>query len=169
MIENTNPAVPPLMNKILPAKPAVLFLALLLPCLCLAENLFTNSSMDTTGSWRGDRRFENVEGNAVLSLEAKKNKPVYFSQDVNTRKATDVVLKFRYQTSDYSGRGLQVRGLRQDDSSTFNNRQLKADGKWHDMTWNFTEIRGSQRMTFSVELLEGTGKVLFDDVTLETK
>ena len=157
------------MNNIFSTKRTVLGVALLVPGLCLAENLLTNSSMDTTGAWRGDRRFESVEGNAVISLEAKKNKPVSFSQDVTTRKITDVVLKFRYQTSDYAGRGLQLRATRQDDSSTHNNRQLKADGKWHEMTWNFSEIRGSQRLTFSIELLEGTGKVLFDDVTVEAK
>lgn len=157
------------MGTILSSRSAVLFLVLLVPCLCLAENLFTNSSMDTTGAWRGDRRFETVDGNAVLTLEAKKNKTVSFSQDVTTRKVTDVVLKFRYQTSDYSGRGLQLRATRQDDSSTHNNRQLKADGKWHEMTWTFSEVRGSNRLTFSIELLEGTGKVLFDDVTVEEK
>jgi hypothetical protein len=150
-------------------KRLLLFLGLLVPGLCLAENLFNNSAMDTTGAWRGDRRFEKVEGNAVISLEAKKNKTVSFAQDVNTARTTDLVLKLRYQTTDYTGRGVQLRATRMDDSSTFHNRQLVADGKWHDLSWNFSEVRGSNRITFSVELLEGTGKVLFDDVTVEPK
>ncbi len=150
-------------------KRSLLLLGVLIPAVCLAESLFTNSNMDTTGGWRGDRRFEKVEDNAVVSMEAKKNKTVSFSQDVNTAKTPDLVIKLRYQTSDYAGRGLQLRALRNDGSSTFHNRPLVADGKWHDMTWNFSEVRGSNRITFSVELLEGTGKVLFDDVTVEPK
>lgn len=157
------------MNAPLVTKRFVLLLALVVPGLCAAENLFTNSTMDTTGAWRGDRRFDKVEGNAVISLEAKKDKSVSFSQDANTAKARDLVLKLRYQTSDYAGRGLEFRGLRTDDSSTFHKRQLVADGKWHDLSWTFSEVRGSSRIIFSIELLEGAGKVLFDDVTVEPK
>ena len=157
------------MNPLRFNKRSVLLLGLLLPGLCLAENLVTNSNMETTGGWRGDRRFEKVEDNAVISMEAKKNKTVSFSQDVNTAKALGLVLKFRYRTADYAGRGLQLRGSRNDGGSTLHNRTLVADDKWHDVSWNFSEVRGSNRINFSIELLEGTGKVLFDDVTVEAK
>ena len=157
------------MNPLPLNKSLVLLLGLLIPALCVAENLFTNSNMDTTGGWKGDRRFEKVEDNAVISLEAKKNKTSSFSQDVNTAKALGLVLKFRYRTADYAGRGLQLRASRTDGSSTFHDQKLVADDKWHDASWNFSEVRGSNRINFSIELLEGTGKVLFDDVTVEAK
>jgi hypothetical protein len=148
----------------------VLLLALLVTSVAYAENLFTNSSMDTTGGWHGDRRFETVEDNKVATLEAKKNRTVSFSQDVDARNANDLILKFRYRTSDYVGRGLQLRGTRQGrGGSTLTTRPLKADGQWHDMSWNFSEVRDANRITFMLELLEGTGKVWFDDVTVEAK
>lgn len=151
-------------------KTRLLVLALLVASVSYAENLFTNSSMDTTGGWQGDRRFETVDGNKVASLEAKKNRTVSFSQDVSTRDVSDLVLKLRYRTADYAGRGLQLRGRRQArGGSTLTTRPLKADGQWHEMTWNFTEVRDANRVTFTIELLEGTGKVLFDDVTVEAK
>lgn len=146
-----------------------LLIIALMPTLCFAENLFKNSSMDTASTWAGDRKFETVEGERVISLEAKKNKPQSFYQEVDTRDVKDVVLKFRYRTSDYSGRGLQIRGKRQNRSSTFRTINLTADGQWHEYTWQFTEMRDSGRMRFSLELLEGTGTVLIDDVTLEPK
>ncbi|MCA1659462.1 MAG: hypothetical protein LC642_02815 [Verrucomicrobiaceae bacterium] len=150
-------------------KARILLFALLVPVIVFAENLFTNSSMDTTGGWQGDRRFETIEDNKVAVLEAKKNRTVSFSQDVDTRNATDLVLKLRYKTADYAGRGLQLRGSRPGSGSTISTRQLKADDQWHDMTWAFSEVRKSNRVKFEIELLEGTGKVFFDDVTVEAK
>ncbi len=146
-----------------------LLIALLIPTLCLAENLFRNSDMETGSGWSGDRRFEKVDENRVMVMEARKGRTVTCYQDVATRDQKDLILKFRYRTKDYSGRGLQLRGLRQNDSSTFRNINLKADDQWHDFEWQFSEIRGSSKIRFSFELLEGEGKVFLDDVALEPK
>ncbi len=142
---------------------------LLIPTLGLAENLVRNGTMDTASTWAGDRDFETVDGNRVMSLKAKKNKSIMFYQDVPTRDVKDLVWKFRYQTADYKGRGLQIRGKRQDGGSTFRTITLKTDGQWNDITWPFSELRGSGEVRFSFELLDGTGTVLIDDVTIEQK
>ncbi len=84
-------------------KHALLMLALM-PTLCLAENLFKNSSMDTASTWAGDRNFETVEGNRVMSLKAKKNKDVIFSQEIDARDQKALAVRFRYQSIDYKGR-----------------------------------------------------------------
>jgi hypothetical protein len=147
----------------------ILFVFALIPTLCFGENLFRNSSMDTGSTWAGDRKFETVDGNRVMSLEARKNKTVISYQDVDTRDVTDLVLKFRYRISDYNGRGFQIRGRRTAGGSTFRNMTLQTDGAWHEYTWNFTELRGSGQIRFSFELLEGSGSILLDDVTLEPK
>ncbi|AHF90736.1 hypothetical protein OPIT5_11515 [Opitutaceae bacterium TAV5] len=147
----------------------LLVLASLVPVVACAENLFKNSDMNGSGGWKGDRKYETVDGNRALSLSAEKKKIVSFSQDVKSKGITDLVLKFRYKTSDYKGRGLELRGKRDDGSSTFRTSDLKADDKWHAYTWNFSHVRGSETILFSIELLEGEGKVLFDDITVEPK
>lgn len=141
-----------------------------LPALGWAENLFENSSMDTTSTWKGDRDYEEEEGgNRVLVLEASPRKEVNFSQDVDTRDLTDLVLKFRYKSENYEGRGYELRGIREGGGSTFRARKLIADGKWHDVKWDFSSIRDSHEIIFKISLLEGEGEVYFDDVTVEAK
>lgn len=136
----------------------------------IAENLFDNSSMDSSSSWRGDRDYEAEPGNEenrVIVLEANERRAVSFYQDVNTTRIKDLIFKFRYKSDNYKGRGYQTRGIRTDRSSTFRNRTVEADGEWHEVEWRFSEIRGSRRIRFEIELLEGEGEVLFDDVTVE--
>ncbi|MDR1283361.1 MAG: hypothetical protein LBK99_21460 [Opitutaceae bacterium] len=147
----------------------LLVFASVLPAVACAGNLFKNSDMNGSGGWKGDRKYETVDGNRAISLGAEKKKTVSFSQDVKSKGITDLVLKFRYKTSDYKGRGLELRGKRDDGSWTFRNSDLKADGQWHNYTWNFNQVRGSETILFSVELLEGEGRVFFDDITVEPK
>ncbi|MBA2436246.1 MAG: hypothetical protein H0V54_14410 [Chthoniobacterales bacterium] len=146
-----------------------LLIVVLIPTLGLAENLFRNSDMETGAAWSGDRRIETVDENKVMVMEAKKSRTVSCHQDAATRGQKDLILKFRYRTKDYHGRGLQLRGARQNDSSTFRTINLKADDQWHDFEWPFSEIRGSSKIRFSFELLEGEGKVFLDDIVLEPK
>lgn len=144
-------------------------LVFLCPGLALAENLFKNSAMDTTLAWKGERGYETVDGNRVCVLTAKKNKAVELSQSVAAKGLKDVSLKFRYQTADYAGRGLTLRIKRNNGGSTYRTIQLQSDGAWHDYTWDITEVRGSNQVEISLELLDGSGKVFFDDVTLDSK
>ncbi|MCB1091984.1 MAG: hypothetical protein KDL87_10660, partial [Verrucomicrobiae bacterium] len=123
----------------------------------------------TSTAWKGDRKFEEFENNRALVIEAKKNRSVMVSQETNTRELADLTVKFRYRSADYKGRGLQFRGTRTDDSSTFRTLDVKADGQWHDYSTTFTAVRGSKEVTFSFELLEGEGTVYIDDVVIEGK
>jgi hypothetical protein len=155
------------------------FMALVSPL--SAENLFSNGNMNTAGGWKGDGKMvkdEPAKGEAAvqdakdlenryLLLSAKKNGPVSFRQEVDTKGLVSVNLKFRYKTKDYKGPGLELRGKRMDGGSTFTNRELKADGEWHEMSWTFTQVAGSRKIDFSVILIQGEGEVAFDDVTAE--
>jgi hypothetical protein len=149
-------------------KPFILLL-LAFPCFSQAENLAKDSTMDTSTGWSGDRKFETVDDNRVLSLEADKKKTVMVYQDLKTRDLADLYISFRYQSKDYAGRGLQLRGKRQDGSHTFRTIDVKADGQWNEVKWRFSEIRGSNELRFSLEILEGEGIVLIDDVVIETE
>ena len=40
---------------------------------------------------------------------------------------------------------------------------------WHEMTWEFGQIQGSNKIEFTFEALEGTGDIYFDDVTVEVQ
>jgi hypothetical protein len=148
---------------------ALVLLILILPLGVYAENLAKDSTMDTTTGWSGDRKFETVEDNRVLVLEAEKKKTVVISQEIKTRDISDLYITLRYRTKDYKGRGLQFRGKRQDGSSTFRTHELKADGTWHELKWRFSEIRGTNELRFSIELLQGQGTVLIDDVVVDTE
>ncbi len=155
------------------------FMALVAP-LC-AQNLFSNGTMDTAGGWKGDGKMvkdEPAKGEAVaepgkepanrfLLLSAKKNGPVSFRQEIDTKGLITVNLKFRYKTKDYKGPGLEIRGKRMDGGSTFTNRDLEVDGEWHEMSWTFTQVAGSKKIDFSVIVVQGEGEVAFDDVTAE--
>lgn len=151
-----------------------------------AKNLFDNSTMDTTGGWRGDKKFVREDdnekapkkpakeepdakekANRCLLLTAKLRGQVSFNQEVATKGMTDLTVKFRYRTKDYIGRGLMLRGKRADGGSTFTDRPLVKDGEWHEMTWDFTQVNGSNKIDFSFMALEGTGEIYFDDITLE--
>ncbi|MGL4401842.1 MAG: hypothetical protein ACRCXD_18425 [Luteolibacter sp.] len=142
-----------------------------------AENLFSNGNMNTAGGWKGDGKMVKDEpakgevakevANRFLVLSAKKNGPVSFRQEVDTKDLITVNLKFRYKTKDYKGPGLEIRGTRMDGGSTYTNRVLKADGEWHQMSWNFTQVAGSKKVDFSVILIQGEGDVAFDDVSAE--
>ncbi len=151
-----------------------------------AENLFANTTMDTTGGWKGDKKFVNEgddnkaakkpakdeaadkdKANRCLLLTAKLREQVSFSQEVATKGVTDLVLKFRYRTKDYVGRGFMLRGKRTDGGSTFTDRTLVKDGEWHEMTWDFSQVQGSNKVDFVFMALEGTGDIYLDDITVE--
>lgn len=154
--------------------PMKLRLASLLLCLvCTAsaaeDNLFKNSDVNTPTVWQGDRKFDKDGENKVLKLVARKNDTQKFFQEIGVGGAKDLVLVFRYKTADYKGRGVQLRGKRENGSSTFRNIDPKATGDWIEYRWDFSEIRDSKRMTFSIELQEGEGSVLFDDIRLLKK
>ena len=149
-------------------KTAFLCSLALVSCLS-AENLFDNSTMDTAGGWKGSRKFVVEEkDNRVLSVEAKKRGPVSFSQKVPLRGLTDLVLKFRYRTANYNGRGFELKGTRPDDTWTFVNRAVETDGQWHEMEWTYTQVKGSNSIDFEISVLEGEGEIFFDDVTVES-
>ncbi|MBC8127845.1 MAG: hypothetical protein H8M99_11955 [Gloeobacteraceae cyanobacterium ES-bin-144] len=152
-----------------------------------AENLFRNGNMDTVGGWKGASKITTdesdekgakkpasipgggkpAEANRFLQVTAKLREPVVFSQEVNTKGLTDVMIKFRYRTKDYVGRGLEIRGIRASRDFTFISRTFVKDGEWHEMTWDFTKIMGSRNIDFIFSVLEGTGVVDFDDITVE--
>ncbi len=134
-----------------------------------SENLFKNSDVNTPTVWQGDRKFDKDGDNKVLRLVAKPKDTQSFWQEVSVGDAKDLVLVFRYKSADYKGRGLQLRGRRPDGSSTFRNITPKIDGQWTEYRWNFSEIRGAKKLTFSLELLEGEGSMLFDDIQLLKK
>ncbi len=147
----------------------ILTLLVLTPTLCLAENLVKDGTMDSSTAWKGDRKYEEFENNRVLSIEAKDNRVIIVSQEVNTRELTDLNYKFRYRSENYKGRGLRFRGTRLDGSSTHRTIEIESDGKWHEYSATFTSIRGSKEVTFSFELLEGEGTLQIDDVIIEGK
>ncbi|HRQ90909.1 MAG TPA: hypothetical protein PLA50_19120 [Bacteroidia bacterium] len=147
----------------------LLFITLLAPACCLADNLVKDGSMDSPAGWSGDRKFETVDDNRVMLLEAKKNRIMEVSTEVSTRNVKDLVVTFRYRSSDYVGRGFQLRGTRPGGGFTYNTFDLKVDGEWHERTWRFSEIRDSKSINFSFSLLEGTGTVMIDDVVIKEK
>ncbi len=153
-----------------------LLLGLLLPLAAVTtsaaddkNNLFKNSDVNTPTVWQGDRKFDKDGDNKVLRLVAKAKDAQQFSQEASVGDAKDLILVFRYKTTDYKGRGLQLRGRRPDGSSTFRNIDPKVTGEWTEYRWPFSEVRGAKKMTFSITLLEGEGSVLFDDVQLLKK
>jgi hypothetical protein len=105
--------------------------------------------------------------NRYLLLSAKKNGPVSFKQEVDTKGLLNVNLKFRYKTKDYKGPGIEIRGKRMNGGFTFNNWKLVPDGEWHEITWDFTQVGGSKEVDFSIILVQGEGEVAFDDVSAE--
>ncbi|MDR1145561.1 MAG: hypothetical protein LBK71_05430 [Verrucomicrobiales bacterium] len=131
----------------------------------MAGNLFRNGDMSNgTMGWQGDRTFATDDDNRVLVVKAKKNSEQAFSQSIKTDKLKDVIFKFRYKTADYKGRGLELRVRRNDNSYTYRDQDLTADGKWHDMTWNFSQVRDHANVVFVITVKEGQGTVLFDDI-----
>ncbi len=146
----------------------ILFFALL-PSGVFADNLFSNSDMATTGAWRGSRTFTELEDEKVIVVKANPRRGEAFTQDAVTRGVKDVIIKFRYLTEDYEGRGLQLRGTRPDGSSTYRNISVVSDGKWQTASWDFSEIQNANKITFSFSILEGNGSIYFDDVTLTPK
>ena len=154
--------------------PLICLLVVMLP-LC-AENLFENSNMDTAGGWKGDRKIlkddkpseeKDAKSNRLLVVTAKLRGPVSFSQEVVTKDIPDLVVKFRYRTKDYVGRGYEILGRRQGGGSTFVDKKFIADGQWHGVVWAYTQVQGSKKIDFQFSVLEGTGDVCFDDIVVE--
>lgn len=142
------------------------FLLALIPSLALAadENLFRNSDMDSTAAWKGDKGFHTLNGNKVLEIKANPNREVSFNQVADTRKVKDIQLTLRYITSDYQGRGFQIKGVRADATWTFYDFELIADGQWHEIPLKFSEVNGSRQVDFKFVVKDGTGTVYFDDI-----
>lgn len=132
-----------------------------------AENLFDNSTMDSAGGWKGTRKFIDDAGNRVISVEGNRNRIVGFTQDVATRGMKELVLSFRYKTSDYKGGWLEVRGKNQSAGGSYYQMYLKADGQWQKQSYKFHDFGKNNQTTFSITLKKGEGTVFFDDVTLE--
>lgn len=127
--------------------------------------------MDTAGGWKGVKKMvtekEGDKDNRLLQITANPRGSSAFSQDVSVRDIKDVKLKLRYRTKDYKGRGLEIRGTRADGGFTYLTKDLKADGQWHEIEWNFSQINGTKKVDFSFIVLDGEGEVFFDDVTAE--
>ncbi len=153
-----------------------------------ADNLFDNGTMDTAGGWKGSRKIIKDEEAAahpappaangksvkqeeprVLLVSAKKRDIVSFSQEIETRGLTDIIITFRYRTKDYIGRGLELRGVRRDRNSTYTNRPVVADGRWHEVEWHYNQVFGSSEIDFIFAVLEGKGDICFDDITARPK
>ncbi len=145
-------------------------LATTLP-LC-AENRFDNSTMDTTGSWKGSRKMmkepadPNSEPNRVLVVNANKRGMESFSQEVDSKGVTSFTVRFRYRTKDYAGLGLEIRGTRPSGDFTYNQYALAADDKWHEVVWKFNRVFDSDEIKFVFSVLQGEGEVWFDDITV---
>ena len=148
----------------------ILLAAALAPVLCFAEeNLVKDGKMDSSTGWSGDRKFETVDENRVLVMAAERSRSAKVSTEVNTRNLTDLVISFRYRSSGYDGRGLQLRCTRPDRSSTFRSIEIETDDQWHEYTWRFSEVRDAKSIEFSLELFKGTGAVMIDDVVIVSK
>jgi len=144
----------------------VMLVCLLVPCLLFAsENLFRNSDMTTRAGWRGDRSFDEFEGESVLVMRANPRRAMSVEQTINTARLRDIEFKFRYRSEDYHGRGFQVRGVRQGGGATFRTINPKVDGEWQEYSWRFSSVQGSPTISFQIQLLEGEGSIMFTDIT----
>lgn len=129
------------------------------------ENLFENGDMNSTTGWKwaGHVSYETIDSNRVLQVTANPRREISFYQVAITRKLNDVTIRFKYMATDYKGRGILIRGVRSDGSSTFMIFDPVVDGTWQEYDWHFRAVRRNPRMRFYFVVMEGEGTVYFDD------
>lgn len=113
--------------------------------------------------WKGDGRLIAVDDEFAIQIKADSAG----SKIENTFEVKGfpdgIDLKFSYQTSDYVGEGLKLKGYNTKLGYHHRTINFNADGKWHEYTWpypsaqylNATEIR------MVLEILSGKGSVNF--------
>jgi hypothetical protein len=137
-----------------------------------AENLLKNGDFEKGVTyWRGDRKVIGEEGkpeNHVAQVDVNKRQARFFHQEADTRDMKDIRLTFRMKASaDYKGRGVQLRFKRRQGGFTYRDLDVAAGADWKDVTWNFGEIRGENKLVLEVEVKDGdAGSVYFDDFVL---
>jgi len=133
----------------------------------MAGNLFKNGDMSNgTMGWQGDRRFVDDGGNRVMEVKAKKSGPRVFSQEINTEKVSDLVIKFKYKTADYKGKGLRIEvkwASGNTQYTRYGDVTLKADGTWQEDGSKIADIN-APKVNVIFTLSEGEGTVYFDDI-----
>jgi len=136
------------------------------------EELLRNGDFERgTSGWKGDRKvIEYSADNKVCRIEVDDEIQAFYQADIDVEDLKDVVLTFKYQiSSDYSGRGLTMQFVRPDGSWTYRTINLENPGKWQTYKWHFGEIRGAEEITLKLEILEGEGTVMFDDISVQPK
>jgi hypothetical protein len=143
------------------------FALALLPGALFAQetNIFKNSDMNLVSFWKGDRKFIELDGNKIISLEAHPRREQQFSQTADCRGIPAINIRFRYMTKDYKGGGFKFWGTRDDRYSWFWNSDLITDGQWHTKEFRYDKTNQSREIDFMFKLLPGSGTVYFDDIT----
>jgi len=133
-------------------------------------NLLQNGDFEKgSRKWNGDDHIEYDPPNGtnhICKIELDEDKDFEFYQAVRTRKFKDLVLTFRIKKSySYSGRGYQIRFVRNDQSYHFYDRTPPDHDEWEDVEITFSDIQRSTniKIVFIVKS-RNTGYLAFDDV-----
>lgn len=72
-----------------------------------------------------------------------------------------------FESATPSADQMTLRMERSDRSATFTSRKIEKKEGWQDVTWTFSEIRGSTALKFLVIFHPGQGSVFLDDVVVK--
>jgi hypothetical protein len=144
---------------------------LIAACAPLQAELLDNGDLSKgAATWKGDRKVVDDPADAtnkVIVVDVQKNRPVSFFQPIDTRGVNSFTVTFQMKTSDdYKGNGFTLRISRPDGNHTFHDYGVTARGSWRKFSWPFNDLRGNNKVTFTVECKEGVGKLYFDDFSI---
>lgn len=131
-------------------------------------NLIDNGDFtDGKRSWDGDVKFDSEAENRNGQIKVDDKKIRSFQQKFKTKDVKDMVIKFKYKTSDnYKGRGFTVHIVLPSSSSVYYTIDVTANSKWDEFSKKFGELNDADFITLLIKVNEGEGEIYFDDFTV---
>lgn len=150
---------------------------LLLPILLLSATAYGADALEIKNGdfekgkqfWRGDGKVvTSKEGSKVLELKASERYGDEITQELDMGKNTQCEITLRMRSEGYKGNGLRIAMQRRGGGSTFNIREVPADGSWGDLKWRFTRNGPDEKFTLVITPTMGKGSIQIDDVKVAT-
>ena len=111
------------------------------------------------------------KANKVLEVELDKNSKKMASTRVNLKsktKALTLTLRVKpspgFKSATPDGTQLTIRFKRADGSHSFWEKKVTSKDEWQEIKWDYSDLKGSAALVFSIEFHPGEGVLWVDDV-----
>ena len=121
--------------------------------------------------WKGDENIQfdtPAEKNKICRIELDDDKDIDFYQEIKVKGIKDIMVRYKIRkSSNYDGRGYQVRFVRDDGSYNYFDRAVPKKEGWNEAVVKFKGIGNTSKLKVKFRVLSGdAGYLAFDDIVV---